>query len=90
MTELKWSDRDKVIDFDIAQELVGELSACEHDWAIYEELRRYAIRIADEDDKRGGYITLEDLFDCMEQAFRWEDECAIDKLDLLKTIEGVA
>ena len=90
MTELKWSDRDKVIDFDIAQELVGELSACEHDWAIYEELRRYAIEIAEENDRRGGDITLEDLFDCMEQAFRWEDECVVYKLDLLKTIEGVA
>lgn len=90
MTELKWSDRDKVVDFDIAQELVSDVGACEHDWAIYEERKQYAIEIAEENDRRGGDITLEDLFDCMEQAFRWEDECVIYKLDLLKTIEGVA
>ena len=85
MTELRTCDRNKVIDFDIAEELVGELSACEKDEAIYEENKRYALRIAEEDDRRGGYITLHDLFECMEQAFRWENECAVNKLILLKT-----
>ena len=85
VVELRACDWNKVIDFDIAKELVDELGACEKDGAIYEENKRYALRIAEEDDGRGGYIALLDLFQCMEQAFMWEDPWVADKLDWLKT-----
>ena len=89
MTELRTCDWNKVIDFDIAKELVDELGACEKDEAIYEELKRYALKIAEEDDRRGGWITLFDLFNCMDRAFMWEAFDVADELDWLKTEDWV-